>query len=108
MQFNQRKELKTCEIKFCMNGALVRYPGFEICTMHNVGLAAQLHKAEIDHTIDVRYEPDLMEAFNKFIQKWCGGYYPHLIDSDENDGEFIRQKIAALTTEAKHLTKEKA
>lgn len=51
---------------------------------------------QIDHTIDVRYEPDLEEAFNKFIKKWCGKWYSHLIDTDENDGQFIRDKIQAL------------
>jgi hypothetical protein len=26
----------------------------------------------------------LEEKFNCFIKKWCGNYYPHLIDADEN------------------------
>lgn len=47
----------------------------------------------INHDIDVRYEDDLLKAFDKFIEKWCGVSYPHLIDSDENDGEFMRDKI---------------
>ena len=48
---------------------------------------------KIDFSIDVRYEQDIIKAFNKFIEKWCGGNYPHLIDSDENDGQFMREKI---------------
>lgn len=56
-------------------------------------------KNEIDHSIDVRYEKDVFEAFDKFIKKWCGDYYPHLIDSDENDGQFIRDKIASKLQE---------
>jgi hypothetical protein len=48
---------------------------------------------KIDHSIDVRYEPDVIKAFNKFIKKWCGNWYPHLIDSDEQDGQFMREKI---------------
>jgi len=52
------------------------------------------HQAEIiDHSIDVRYEPDLIEMVNKFIKKWCGKYYGHLIDDDENDGQFLREAI---------------
>lgn len=51
---------------------------------------------KIDHSIDVRYEPDVIKAFNKFIKKWCGKWYAHLIDDDENDGQFVREKIEAL------------
>lgn len=54
----------------------------------------------IDHSIDVRNEPDAVEAFNKFIKKWCPEYSAHLVDSDDNDGEFMRQKIV----DAKDLT----
>lgn len=50
----------------------------------------------IDDSIDVRYEGDLIKAFNKFIEKWCGNWYSHLIDTDENDGQFIRDKIDLL------------
>ena len=50
---------------------------------------------EIDWSIDVRYAPDLETAFNRFIQKWCSSSYPHLIDSDDNDGQFIRNMIAS-------------
>lgn len=50
----------------------------------------------IDHNIDVRYAPDLETAFNRFIEKWCGEYYSHLIDSDDNDGQFIRDRIAEM------------
>jgi len=30
------------------------------------------------------------EQFNEFIKKWCGSNYPHLIDTDENDGQRLR------------------
>lgn len=36
------------------------------------------------------------EDFNLFIKKWCGNNYPHLIDSDENDGEIFRDKLRNL------------
>ena len=36
---------------------------------------------------------DLREDFNKFIKKWTGNSYPHLIDNDENDGERFRQLL---------------
>ena len=37
---------------------------------------------------------EIQEKFNGFIKKWCGNYYPHLIDTDENDGEEFRQFVA--------------
>ena len=66
-------------------------------TMHSDG------EQQINHDIDVRYEDDVIEAFNKFIKKWCGKYYPHLIDDDENDGQFMREKIEASHS---HLIEE--
>lgn len=55
-----------------------------------------VNEQDIDWSIDVRYEEDVIEAFNKFIKKWCGSHYPHLIDTDEQDGQFMRDKIQAL------------
>jgi hypothetical protein len=37
---------------------------------------------------------DPVEKFNMFIKKWCPDY-AHLIDSDQNDGEEIRQMLRA-------------
>jgi hypothetical protein len=63
---------------------------------HEEIVATEVKRAsEIDHSIDVRYEADPIEAFNKFIKKYCPDHYPHLIDDDENDGEFMREKIRA-------------
>lgn len=39
---------------------------------------------------------NLTEQFNAFIKKWCHDNYPHLIDSDENDGERFRESIEQL------------
>lgn len=36
---------------------------------------------------------ELIEEFNKFIKKWCGSNYPHLIDTDDNDGEKFRNML---------------
>jgi hypothetical protein len=41
-------------------------------------------------TTDEEY---LTNNFNKFIKKWCGNNYAHLIDTDENDGEGFRGDI---------------
>ena len=41
-------------------------------------------------------ELEIVEYFNKFIKKWCGNNFPHLIDSDENDGEEFRDKLRDL------------
>ena len=35
----------------------------------------------------------MIEKFDKFIEKWTGNAYPHLIDSDENDGEQFRDLL---------------
>jgi len=35
----------------------------------------------------------LIDSFNKFIDKWCGNMKGHLLDSDDNDGEFFRNKL---------------
>ena len=36
-------------------------------------------------------EETFESEFNKFIMKWCGSNSAHLLDTDENDGERIRQ-----------------
>lgn len=40
----------------------------------------------------------ITKEFNKFIKKWCGNNYPHLIDSDENDGEMFRELLEKTYT----------
>jgi hypothetical protein len=34
---------------------------------------------------------DLINTVNNFIKKWCGENASHLLDSDDNDGEKLRQ-----------------
>lgn len=58
---------------------------------------------EIDHSIDIRYEIDPIAAFDKFIKKWCGEWVSHLTDNDENDGEFMREKIRTLQENSKQI-----
>lgn len=41
------------------------------------------------------------ELLNPFIEKWCGDNAPHLLDSDENDGERLRADINRLLVEAR-------
>lgn len=57
-------------------------------------------------------EPNLIELFNRFIEKWTGNSFPHLIDSDENDGERFREAIASALTQARQegfeLAKQRA
>ena len=48
-------------------------------------------------------ESEIVEKFNVFIKKWCGNSYPHLIDSDDNDGEDFRDEIKSLES---RLTQE--
>jgi len=44
---------------------------------------------------------ELVDKFNQFIKKWCGDKFPHLIDSDENDGESFREAIVCLASQPK-------
>ena len=74
--------------------------GFEFQNLEDA-LLSEIDRAveaatKVDHSIDVRYETDVLKAFDKFIKKWCGIHYPHLIDNDENDGQFMRDKIDDL------------
>lgn len=43
----------------------------------------------------LQFIKDPIEKFNMFITKWCPDT-PHLLDSDQNDGQEIRDMIAAL------------
>ena len=48
---------------------------------------------------------DLVEQFNAFIKKWTGDSYPHLIDSDENDGERFRELLVLERKRAEGLVR---
>jgi hypothetical protein len=45
------------------------------------------------------WKEDIIKDFNDFIKKWTGENYPHLIDTDENDGEIFRQKLQSLLSQ---------
>ena len=50
------------------------------------------------------------EKVNLFIEKWCGDNAPHLLDTDDNDGERLREAIRQATRKAKiegNLRREK-
>ena len=38
-------------------------------------------------------EQSFEDKFNMFIKVWCFKNYPHLIDTDENDGENLREFV---------------
>jgi len=61
---------------------------------------------KINWDIDVRYEEDILKAFDKFIEKWCGNNSAHLLDSDEQDGEFMRDKIRDILAKQYQPNKE--
>ena len=46
-------------------------------------------------------ETDVIEKFNIFLKLHCGDDYSHLIDTDDNAGELMRQAINSL-----YITKE--
>ena len=43
---------------------------------------------------------------DEFIEEWCGSMSAHLLDSDENDGERLRDNIKELYAEFIRLLKE--
>jgi len=61
---------------------------------------------KIDWDIDIRYENDVLVAFDKFIEKWCGINSAHLLDTDEQDGQFMRDKITKLLRKNKQSNKK--
>lgn len=36
---------------------------------------------------------EAVEKFNLFIKDWTGTWYPHLIDTDDNEGQFFRNYL---------------
>lgn len=44
-------------------------------------------------------EKEIIRSFNIFIEKWCGNNYPHLIDTDDNDGEKFRMELNDILSE---------
>ena len=45
-------------------------------------------------------ETDVIKKFNLFIKHYCKDSYSHLIDTDDNAGEFMRQAIRDATDKA--------
>ena len=45
-------------------------------------------------------ETDPVKKFNIFLELYCEEYYAHLIDSDDNPGEEMRQLISRLQDES--------
>jgi hypothetical protein len=41
------------------------------------------------------------KEFDNFLKKWCGNMYAHLVDTDENDGQFFREFVYDKIDEAK-------
>jgi hypothetical protein len=47
-------------------------------------------------------EQDFDDLINDFIKKWIPEHYPHLVDTDENDGEKLRQDIKEKVQSARN------
>ena len=43
------------------------------------------------------------EEFEKFLKKWTGDNFPHLVDTDENDGQRIRDLVSRQFEEGYRL-----
>ncbi len=48
----------------------------------------------------------LNEEFMAIIQEFAPNWYPHLVDSDQNKGEFFRESIENALTEAVEQERE--
>lgn len=57
-----------------------------------------------------RVSEDWFDQLNNFITKWCDQNAAHLLDTDENDGEKLRQTIRDLerNTERSAIERERA
>lgn len=53
-------------------------------------------------------QAEVREKFNAFIKEYCGTWYPHLIDSDDNDGEFFRDYLDNFATNIYSMTLQQA
>lgn len=47
-------------------------------------------------------QKEARDGFNTFLKESCGHYAPHLLDSDNNDGEVFRDGLEKLLTQAFH------
>lgn len=52
----------------------------------------------------LQFIDDPVEKFNMFLYKWCPDY-SHLIDTDQNDGQIIRDLLAQLAPKPEKGTK---
>ena len=59
-----------------------------------------INRWKINEEFDLSEKIEILEAkFNDLLLRFTGNYYPHLIDSDENAGEEIRQMIWDINKE---------
>lgn len=49
---------------------------------------------------------EAVKKINKFIKEWTNEFYAHLIDTDDNDGQFLRDDILELIDTAKQRARE--
>lgn len=54
---------------------------------------------------DQEAELKIDQLVNDFIKKWLPNYYPHLVDTDENDGERLRNSLKSILSQ--EITKSK-
>lgn len=54
-----------------------------------------IEKQELREYVLLRETSDAIEAFNLFIKRNCPDRYAHFIDSDDNEGEYVRRAIVA-------------
>lgn len=74
---------------------IYNYIGIKGTDGESTGLLTSIKNLEATDW-EIYGEENIIEEFNKFIEKWCGNSFPHLIDSDGNDGERFRDKLREL------------
>lgn len=66
----------------------------EIARLEAENAALQLPKFGVKEYISLRYATDPIEAFNLFVRQYVPlSRQAHLLDSDENAGQFVRDVI---------------
>jgi hypothetical protein len=53
------------------------------------------------YTLMANHPDQIDELVNTFIKSWCGSNVSHLIDTDDNDGQRLRETIKRLLLEGR-------
>ena len=94
---------KDCDDENCGWGAYARLEALaeivpelisEIHRLQGELYAEQTEERGVEEYLALRYADDPVEAFDLFVKHWVSPkWHAHLLNDDENDGEFVRGHI---------------